>query len=853
MAPELRRTRHETFGTGHQESRETRTPTYGTRSSKRKVSEINNPDSSPSGSKTSTQSSQSSLDEVEPMPPPAKRNRKSSLVAPKTPEEEEINPDTLEVPSVIVDAPSTTGTDEDEPIQETPATPKSTRGGFRGRRGGRGRWGWGYRGARGGRGGSGAGPRSTPATESSPSAPKALRGRGGHRVKKSDNARIQALYHRRAALKHQFKQVAFYQKAALISIAEKALEAAKFDPNYHKNFEEFNTTTEALNDVYKNRRKQLMEEYELKEAYLIGLRDKNKEYAGSQYEAAIEEVEERIEAKIMEKVDHIYRQWANSSTVDETPLYRGEVGKVVKRIPRPTPMVHSIATPYNYTFVDIKDPDQFEDLQHHEIKNLLEQHPADHWLSMTKQQQEGFISKMKKAAIGDKGRKIRNTKGSALYQPQAEVLEVPNALPDLISAAPTPAEVSGDDTETDETESNGEEQPTDQYGVKVPKKPIPRNGEIPQNRIVSDMPVVFEEYEIGIRKHVYRKTNKNDQTYLGMDVDPNPKKAHWDQNASGYNSAKNKKEDLDQEMVRAFKLHPMYGMPLPQSVNPDYDECENAPFNAPTNWAEDLSHTEPTVLIEETARTADDLDEDKQVFLTSRSSWILRSKEEWEEIMPRFKMSSVLAGIGALDRPEPRPVVVKKEESVQPEPVPQVINSDLIAAVNEAAELKRLEAIKAATIAPPAPPPPSTRSHGYDPVRDTTYRTPYSPRQPVPAPLPPPPPPPPPPRTEKLTALADLAESRGPIAPAPPQAYHAHRNSWGPPAPRYPPMPQAPPATYFSSFTPVNAPYGSPRAVVPPGPPQGQFRELRPAPPQQPVPQPGRQWYPRPPPYSQER
>jgi len=228
------------------------------------------------------------------MPPPAKRNRKSSLVAPKTPEEEEINTDTLEVPSVIVDAPSTTGTDEDEPIQETPATPKSTRGGFRGRRGGRGRWGWGYRGARGGRGGSGAGPRSTPATESSPSAPKALRGRGGHRVKKSDNARIQALYHRRAALKHQFKQVAFYQKAALISIAEKALEAAKFDPNYHKNFEEFNTTTHALNDVYKNRRKQLMEEYELKEAYLIGLRDKNKEYAGSQYEVSCQTLPEFI-------------------------------------------------------------------------------------------------------------------------------------------------------------------------------------------------------------------------------------------------------------------------------------------------------------------------------------------------------------------------------------------------------------------------------------------------------------------------------------------------------------------------------------------------------------------------------
>lgn len=72
----------------------------------------------------------------------------------------------------------------------------------------------------------------------------------------------------------------------MVSIAEKALEAAKFDANYHKNFEEYNTTTEALNDIYKNRRKQLNGEFDLKEAYLTGLRDKNKEYARSQYEVS---------------------------------------------------------------------------------------------------------------------------------------------------------------------------------------------------------------------------------------------------------------------------------------------------------------------------------------------------------------------------------------------------------------------------------------------------------------------------------------------------------------------------------------------------------------------------------------
>lgn len=222
------------------------------------------------------------------MPPPAKRTRKSSLIAPpKTPEEEEIILDIVDVPSVIVDAASPTGTDEDEAQPESPGTPKSTRGGYRGRRGGRGRFGWGYRGGRGSRGGAGAGPRSTPAVESSPSGPKSMRGRGvGHRVKKSDNARIQALYHRRAALKHQYKHVAYFQKTALISIAEKSLDAATSDPTYHKNLEEYNKVKEGLSTIYEKRRDQLSEAYKIKKAYLLDMSKKNREYVMKEYEVS---------------------------------------------------------------------------------------------------------------------------------------------------------------------------------------------------------------------------------------------------------------------------------------------------------------------------------------------------------------------------------------------------------------------------------------------------------------------------------------------------------------------------------------------------------------------------------------
>jgi hypothetical protein len=498
------------------------------------------------------------------------------------------------------------------------------------------------------------------------------------------------------------------------------------------------------------------------------------------------------------------------------------------------------------TMCDIKDPDQFRAYQDARgVPNYLEQHPRDHWVDMTKQQQESFISKMKKAAFGDKGRgsKIRNTKGSALYQPQAEVLEAPNPLPDLISAAPTPAEVSGDDTETDETESTGEEQPTDQFGVKVPKKPTPRNGDIPQNRIVSEMPVIFDEDEIGIRKHVYRKTNKNDQTYLGMDMEPNPKKAHWDQVARGHNSSKNKKEDLDQELVRAFKVHPTYGLPLPTSVNPEYDEVKDCPFSPPTNWQEKLAPTEPVVVLEETPADADLLDEEKSTFLTSRSEWMMRSEDEWKELMPRFKMSAVLEGLGELDRPESRPIIPKKEKMVEVSPVPDVIDDGLLRAVNEAEQARAAEA--AIPIPAPAPPPPQS-SRGYDPVRDTGYQTPY---QPTAASRAPPPAPPPPPATVAvaLAGLADAAELRAPLP-----VYRGP--TWGPPPSRFQAVPAPPP--YYSSFPPVNAPYVSPRAGGPPPPTMiqqqqqqaGAYRELRPAPPQnRPPPQQQRAWFGSPP------
>lgn len=501
--------------------------------------------------------------------------------------------------------------------------------------------------------------------------------------------------------------------------------------------------------------------------------------------------------------------------------------------------------------------DKFQD------EDVPEQHPGDQWLFMTPEQKSASNRKMQKAS-GDKRGRIKNSKGSALYQPQAAVTDTPDmlelpALPDLPTAAPTPAEVSGEDTETDNTEAQGEEQPTDQYGVKVPKKPTPRNGEAPQNRIVGDAPVTFDQDEIGIRKHHVRKNNRNEQQYLGMDPDPNPKRVHYDQVARGHNSARNKKEDLDEAMVETFNVHPTYGLPLPTSKNPTYDECVDPPFRPPTDWSKPLAPTSPIVVIEETRRNRKLLDEDKKAFLTSRSEWIIRVEAESEEIEAKVKMNSMLNDLSVLD--PPRPTTPEQVAEEEPE---STIDEELLSAVNEA-ESERVDSLKVKVsdspapkplpqqfsprapgpiqhyspvvtmhVPAPAPAPAPQRSQGYDPVRDTGYQTPYQPVAPKPQPAPavvnqtP--------GLASLVALADAADTYRNMPTR--REYRPQQNLWAAaPSPsqhpsqhvsQHPPQhtPQHRPPPVHSNFVPYSgpapshSPYTSPRAPPLPQNPQ---------------------------------
>lgn len=294
MAP----TRHETAGGAGPPDTPDTTSGYGTRSSKRKVSEVStNGTSDPpsSGKRAATRATKKSApanENNEAIQSPTKKRRSSTAV--KTPEplpesESELNLSEASnsegsspengVPAITVEAPaeqdesSPDANPDDEKFSiQTPATwdelpdveqptseavsSNSTKPPTRGRGRGRGR-GW-----RGGK------AKSIPKPTAAPKARGGWRGRGrGGRRKASMNPRIDALSARAAELKSQYNALAKLQKRSLELLAEKSLEKVKGDPTYHKSIPEYEKVTDDLEMLYEERlaglqRQQLAEEEE---------------------------------------------------------------------------------------------------------------------------------------------------------------------------------------------------------------------------------------------------------------------------------------------------------------------------------------------------------------------------------------------------------------------------------------------------------------------------------------------------------------------------------------------------------------------------------------------------------------
>lgn len=152
--------------------------------------------------------------------------------------------------------------DTDNP---TVLTRSTRRGGYRGRgKGGR------------GRGGKAVSTRDAP--EESEVIITVGRGRGGFRVKKSENPRIQSLYHRRAALRHQFKAIANLQRACLEALAEKSVQVLKEDPEAHTRVPQFSEVTSGLGEVFDDLMKKTEAKLRIHRAYLAQRKERNEEY-----------------------------------------------------------------------------------------------------------------------------------------------------------------------------------------------------------------------------------------------------------------------------------------------------------------------------------------------------------------------------------------------------------------------------------------------------------------------------------------------------------------------------------------------------------------------------------------------
>ncbi|KAI9645970.1 hypothetical protein NHQ30_005407 [Ciborinia camelliae] len=758
--------------------------------------------------------------ELESNSPPSKKSRTSLDHLPSSPLS---SPSSTSADAVLAPSPM-----DSENLDLDASIP--LRGGFRGRGRGRGRIRGGGRMAKNG---NAKIPISKLGVEvnAGMAGGKTFRGRGGHRVKKSSNARIQSLYHRKQLLKTQYKQVALLQRAALDVISDKSLQEMSDNPKYHETLPEFQIVSEQLAARYAERVALLEAQRAVQLQYVEKQRVLGEEYTKGVYETHVELIKEKYDLMIKRRLIEEHQQMEMRSGADSPSQHNFDQSHI-KRIPEEI-------------FI----------------------HPADAWANGGRAAQlAAEAEKEKSKKRGGRGKKSTKTSASpykpldilmpdetevapkktSLYQP-ATSLSLATTM-DGDSAAPTPAELT-EQEDVDELE-------TDKFGVYIPNKARPRNGDPPNNRIVVEPPFTFDEDEIGIRHHHYKKYNKNDlPTFIGMDPSPQPKTFHYDPWVRNHHSTNNRPEDLDQTIVETHKLHPTLGLPVKGSINPT--------LTTRSDWSKPVAETKPVVFIVETQ----DEESLKPRLETSRSAWMARTEREFADLGDQLKMAESLEAIGLRD-----PILRPIEERVEPQIIGKVSDA-LLQAVSEAMNVPSKPApstssIRANSTAPPtsvpgtpapapAPAPaPTQRTQGYDPVRDTGY-SPHVRRSPV--------------KTFDLIGnlgilsdaveLHEAAKLRGglpqPIMPAPRPMqqiqYTFSQPEFYRPAPAFVPPPphmNLPPPLPMTLPPPPQPPQQQTQFFQYAGPPQGQggphnrYKEILPAPPQRrvqttPLPVPG--------------
>ncbi|CAD6499748.1 BgTH12-03856 [Blumeria graminis f. sp. triticale] len=572
-----------------------------------------------------------------------------------------------------------------------------------------------------------------------------------------DPPNILELKARKAELATFFKAVGSSQKTALLNLAQKSLEFVAKDSNYHEKLPEFDKLTRDIDEQLKcilskleARRcyeQELAQHLSEQNVYLINQQCKNK----------LEDIKEENIAKVQERILYVEHMRQVGGQVEDVAFKRGEDGRKVTRLPPSAKIVHPVAIPFSRgQLADGVCANKPGD-------NLLEQHPANFWESLSDAQKKA-ITLQHDSIIQANTKKSQDEKLGIFQKHSATTSRLfnPSAVPGMVmdvdeddiqlddQALNTDTAAHDEQNQVTDFSDDAAEMPLDQYGVRIPKRKFRATSKVrPNNHMVVPPAFHFEDAEgqiledgsVGIQEIGFRswttKNIRNRDYFIGSDTSPNPKYFFLPQRVGDINSGNNTIEDMRHvaHIAHTHKLHPLLGIVLPGSINPDYYEIKDPYFPPPSDRTKPLELYKPHLIIQ------DNSDGTKTVSRAQRS-WIRGTKEKFEDNGVKKKVRALLKASGDYTVPEGYPSSVYQEN--------EVIDKDLIGAVMAAIEENDHSShidsvIRSDAIIPPEPhwspkpiPPPnidSTSNIGsppvptklhfrqscnqYDPVRDS--------------------------------------------------------------------------------------------------------------------------------------
>lgn len=536
---------------------------------------------------------------------------------------------------------------------------------------------------------------------------------------------------------------------------------------------------------------------------------------------------------------------------------------------------------YRLTITDYIQPVLAVDYEHARGNPLFKQNPIDfktlgdtedvqnatnYFLSLSEKgllaherENKQAIDLMKK----EKGKKHVTNKDSLFGKKAKDLAEESGNEDEQATEQAAKKEILEKQSRSD-SENSAPEQVEDEYGCSVPHKKGRGKAAYPNNRIVLPPFVHFDEDardenngDIGIRKHTF-KTLNGEIVPAARDANPNPERFYVNQVVSQHNSAKNVLGDLDEHIVKQYQVHPVFGVGIMGSLNPDEDDPEHPTFAPKTPFAGKHPENSSTMIIHHHR------DGRRTIKYTSKLQALQQALKDNDHFLEQVRMRMELEKAGEFEQ------LVHFSEQVVDLQLVEAVDEAAKEAATEAARIRQQEILAAQVPIPVAAPAftPPQRTRQYDPVRDSTtsvpYQTPYAQpgqqsRYSIPAPIVVHPP-------GQLGALAQAAEMAHfsamrsvhplPDTRPPPNPFTAGPSSIhgsGPPL-----QPMRSPVTGYIQITPQG--YGAPNATSIYAPTQ--FPQQYPAPsftfyPQQPPPPPQYLSYaqppvPQPPPRSQE-